>query len=190
MTAFKKFTIEIDPVKDPDQYLTLAGYDYRTRIKSPYDSVDLTPGDKRIIQCSGPFVLPPDSIANITVAVIAAEFTVSDTLPLAKIAKEAQFIFDQGWLLPEPPPPPNVRLIPGDKKVTITWDNYSELVPDKFYPIANTPDTLSPSYDPYYKQYDFEGYKLYRSENAGVTWKLLTQCDVVNGTQFHRHPNR
>jgi len=192
MTAFKKFSIEIDPVKDPDQYLTLAGYDYRTRIRSPYDSVDLAQADKRIIQCSGPFVLPPDSIANITIAVIAAEFpasggnppTVRDTLPLAKIAKEAQFIFDQGWLLPEPPPPPNARLIPGEKKVTITWDNYSELVPDKFYPIANTPDTLSPSYDPYYKQYDFEGYKLYRSEDAGVTWKLLTQCDVVNGTQF------
>jgi hypothetical protein len=192
MTAFKKFSIEIDPVKDPDQYLTLAGYDYRTRIRSPYDSIDLDQGDKRIIQCSGPFILPPDSIANITVAVIAAEFpagggtppTTRDTLPLAKIAKEAQYIFDQGWLLPEPPPPPNVRLVPGDKRVTITWDNYSELQPDKFYPVAQTPDTLSPSYDPYYKQYDFEGYKLYRSEDAGVTWKLLTQCDVVDGTQF------
>lgn len=192
MTAFKKFTIEIDPVKDPDQYLTLAGFDYRTRIRSPYDSVDLTAADKRIIQCSGPFILPPDSIANITVAVIAADFaagggsppTTRDTLPLARIAKEAQYIFDQGWLLPEPPPPPSVRLIPGDKKVTITWDNYSELVPDKFYPVAQTNDTLSPSYDPYYKLYDFEGYKLYRSEDAGVTWKRLAQCDVVNGTQF------
>ena len=192
MTAFKKFTIEIDPVKDPDQYLTLAGYDYRTRIRSPYDSVDLTAADKRIIQCSGPFILPPDSVANITVAVIAADMaagggsppTTRDTLPLAKIAKEAQYIFDQGWLLPEPPPPPSVRLIPGDKKVTITWDNYSELIPDKFYPVAQTNDTLSPSYDPYYKLYDFEGYKLYRSEDAGVTWKRLAQCDVVNGTQF------
>lgn len=190
LTAFKKFTIDIDPVKDPDQYLTLAGYDYRTRIKTPYDSVDLTPADKRFIQCSGPFVLPPDSVANITVAVIVAEFPgmnrtppTPDTLPLAKIAAEAQFIYDKGWLLPEPPPPPNVRLIPGDKKVTITWDNYSELVPDKFYPIAHTPDTNSPSYNPYYKQYDFEGYKLYRSED-GINWKLLTQCDVVNGIEF------
>lgn len=191
LTAFKKFSIDIDPVKDPDQYLTLSGYDYRTRIYSPYDSVDLTPADKRFVQCSGPFSLPPDSVANITVAVIIAEFpgsggtppTIRDTMPLAKVAAEAQFIYDKGWLLPEPPPPPRVRLIPGDKKVTITWDNYSEIVPDKFYPIAHTSDTLSPSYNPYYKQYDFEGYKLYRSED-GVNWKLLAQCDVVNGVQF------
>ncbi len=192
MTAFKRFTIQIDPVKDPDQYLTLAGYDYRTRIKTPYDSTDLTPADKRFIQCSGPFILPPDSVANITVAVIAAEYpgsggtppTIWDTLPLARVAAEAQFIYDQGWLLPEPPPNPNIRLIPGDKKVTITWDNSSELVPDKFYPVAQTPDTSSPSYNPDYKQFDFEGYKLYRSDDNGVSWKLLTQCDVVNGTQF------
>jgi hypothetical protein len=192
MTAFKKFTIEIDPVKDPDQYLTLAGYDYRTRIKTPFDSVDLTEADKRFIQCSGPFILPPDSVTNITVAVIAAEYpgsggtppTIWDTLQLARVAAEAQFIYDQGWLLPEPPPNPNIRLIPGDKKVTITWDNSSELVPDKFYPVAQTPDTTSPSYNPDYKQFDFEGYKLYRSEDNGVSWALLTQCDVVNGTEF------
>jgi hypothetical protein len=192
MTAFKKFTIEIDPVKDPDQYLTMAGYDYRTGIKTPYDSVDLAQADKRFVQCSGPFSLPPDSVTNITVAVIAAEFpgsggtppTVWDTLPLAKVAAEAQFIYDQGWLLPEPPPNPNVRLIPADKKVTITWDNFSELVPDKFYPVAHTSDTTSPSYNPNYKEYDFEGYKLYRSDDAGVTWTLLTQCDVVDGTEF------
>ncbi len=192
MTAFKRFTIQIDPVKDPDQYLTLAGYDYRTRIKSPYDSLDLTPADKRFIQCSGPFILPPDSVANITVAVIAAEYpgsggsppTIWDTLPLARVAAEAQFIYDQGWLLPEPPPNPNVRLIPGDKKITVTWDNLSELVPDKFYKVASRPDTTQPSYNPDYKEYDFEGYKLYRSDDNGVSWVLLTQCDVVNGTQF------
>ncbi|MDH5185512.1 MAG: hypothetical protein OEW70_00425 [candidate division WOR-3 bacterium] len=192
MTAFKMFTIEIDPVKDPDQYLTLAGYDYRTRIKTPYDSIDLEPKDKRFIQCSGTFVLPPDSVTNIIVAVIAAEYpgsggsppTVWDTLPLAKVAAEAQFIYDQGWLLPEPPPNPTVRLIPSDHKVTITWNNLSELVPDKFYPVAQTTDTTSPSYNPNYKEYDFEGYKIYRSDDGGVNWLLLAQCDVVNGIQF------
>ena len=34
------------------------------------------------------------------------------------------------WLVGSAPPPPVMRLIPGDQKVTILWDNFSEVTPD------------------------------------------------------------
>ncbi|MEO0080106.1 MAG: hypothetical protein ABIK44_05465 [candidate division WOR-3 bacterium] len=74
LTAFKKLTIDIDPVTDPDQFLTLAGYNYLTGQYQPYDSVDLTPGDKRALLACGPFTLQPDSVATFWFAVIGAPY--------------------------------------------------------------------------------------------------------------------
>ena len=53
LTAFKKFAIDIDPVTDGAQYLSLAGYDYRTGEYLPYDSIDETPADKRMLLATG-----------------------------------------------------------------------------------------------------------------------------------------
>ncbi|MEO0092371.1 MAG: hypothetical protein ABIK61_06655 [candidate division WOR-3 bacterium] len=192
MSAFKKFTIDIDPMKDVDQYKTLAGYDYRTGIYSPYDSIDVQPADKRFIQCTGPFDLAPDSVATIIVAAIAAPYgsagelwndrDTTDLKPLYKLAKEAQFIYDNNWLLPGPPVASNVTLIPMDNKIRIVWDDLPERTPDPYYTeVAGNPN--SPGYDPAYREYDFEGYKIYKSTD-GVNWELLAHCDLVNGIKF------
>jgi hypothetical protein len=191
MTAFKKFTIDIDPVTDPNQYLTMAGIDYRTGVYNAYDSLDEAPGDKRIIQCSGPFNLLADSIATVVVAVIAAPYgregvpwgsrTENDLLDLVRAAQSAQFIYDRGWLLPGPPEAPNVTLLPADNRVHITWDNRSEVVPAKYFKVAS--DTTSSGWDPLYRKYDFEGYKIWKSL-TGTDWKLLTQCDLIDGDTF------
>jgi hypothetical protein len=74
LTAFKKFTIGINPTTDPDQYLTLAGYDYRTGVYAPFDSIDAAPDDKRFLLASGPFPLEPDSTARFVSAVIGSPF--------------------------------------------------------------------------------------------------------------------
>jgi hypothetical protein len=191
MTAFKKFTIDIDPVTDPNQYQTMAGLDYRTSIYNAYDSLDEAPGDKRIIQCSGPFTLQPESLATIVVAIIGSPYgregqlwtsrTEADLIDLARAANTAQFIYDRGWLLPGPPEAPSVTLIPMDNKIRITWDNHSEVTPAKYYQVAS--DTSSSGWDPLYKKFDFEGYKVWKSTN-GADWKLLTQCDLVDGDTF------
>ncbi|MDW7987792.1 MAG: hypothetical protein RMJ65_03670 [candidate division WOR-3 bacterium] len=192
MTAFKKFTIDIDPPKDVDQYLTLAGYDYRTGIYSPYDSIDLQPMDKRFIACTGPFNLPPGGVANILVACLAAPYgdagelwpnrDTNDLKPLCKLAVTAEFIYNQGWLLPGPPAAPNAVLYPMDKAIRIVWDDIAERTPDPYYD-AVASDTTSPGYDPNYRRFDFEGYKLYKSAD-GINWTLLTQCDLDNGIKF------
>ncbi|MGB9742283.1 MAG: hypothetical protein ACPL0F_03880 [bacterium] len=74
LTAFKRFSIEIDPVRDPDQYLTLKGYNYRTGEFAPYDSLDPTPGDKRALLAVGPIELEPEAVATFYFAVIGSPY--------------------------------------------------------------------------------------------------------------------
>ncbi len=50
------------------------------------------------------------------------------------------------YILPTPPSPPRLKVIPGNQKVTLRWDDASEL-----------------SIDLISKQRDFEGYRVYRS---------------------------
>lgn len=193
MSSFKKFTIDIDPPRDIDQYLTMAGYDYRTGVYSPYDSIDLQPMDKRFITCTGPFNLPPESVATILVACLAAPFggpgelwpdrinDTNDLKPMCKLAVTAQYIYDQNWLLPGPPAASKAILVPMDHAIRIVWDDLAERTPDPYYNIASDP--TSSGYDPAYRKYDFEGYKLYKSSD-GLNWSLLTQCDLNNGIRF------
>lgn len=191
LTSFKKFTIDIDPPTDVAQYLTMAGYDYRTGILSPYDSIDEQPMDKRFVTCTGPFSLAPGQVATILVACLAAPYgtagqlwpnrDTNDLKPLCKLAATAQFIYDQGWLLPGPPAASNAVLFPMDKSIRIVWDDLAERTPDPYYEVTSNPN--SPGYDPLYKKFDFEGYKLYKSAD-GLNWTLLTQCDLNNGVRF------
>ncbi len=81
LTAFKRFTIDIDPITDAEQYLTLKGYNYRTGEYEPYASIDPLPSDKRALLASGPFDLLPDSVVTFWFAVIGAPHGDSAQLP-------------------------------------------------------------------------------------------------------------
>jgi hypothetical protein len=200
MTAFKKFTIDIDPVTDAAQYLTMAGFDYRTGVYAPYDSaLDIAKADKRFVQCSGPFTLAPQQMVRLVIACIGAPFGgpnqhwvdrfsggLDSLVHLAKLANQAQFIYDQGWLLPGPPLAPNTTLVPGDNQVRIVWDNLPEKTPDPYWQkVAG--DSTKPGWDPIYRGYDFQGYIVYKSKN-GSDWGILAQCDLVDGDTFNYPP--
>jgi hypothetical protein len=196
MTAFKKFTLDIDPVTDAAQYLTMAGFDYRTGVYSPYDSIDLTEDDKRFVQCSGPFTLVPGQMERLIIACMGAPYggpgqnwqaRPRDSLVhLAQLANQAQFIYDQGWLLPGPPLAPDVTLVPGDNQVRIVWDNLPERTPDPYWEKVAS-DPTKPAWDPMYRGYDFQGYAVYRSSN-GTDWGILAQCDLADSVTFHYPP--
>ncbi len=81
LTAFKRFTIEFDPATDPEQYLTLKGYDYRNGDYVPYDSLDSVPGDKRGLLAVGPVDLAPAEVATYYFAVIAAPYGTQGQMP-------------------------------------------------------------------------------------------------------------
>ncbi len=81
------------------------------------------------------------------------------------------------WLVGSAPPPPKMRIIPGDNKVTLLWDNFSEITPDV--------STL---------ELDFEGFRIWRADGwnrpLGTTvmsgpgrdlWQLLEERDLING---------
>jgi hypothetical protein len=57
MTAFKRFTLNLEPNKDNERYVTLAGYNFKTGNYEPYDTIPPQQDDQRFLQCSGPFEL-------------------------------------------------------------------------------------------------------------------------------------
>ncbi|UCD04743.1 MAG: T9SS type A sorting domain-containing protein [candidate division WOR-3 bacterium] len=187
MTAFKRFTLNLEPNLDYERYTTLAGYNFRTGVYEPYDTVPPDPDDQRFLQCSGPFDLPPHESATVLVGIVFAHWIGIYGRPdtaLVEVDATAQFIFDQNWLLPGPPPSPAITLLPGDARVTLVWDNAAEVYADPYFGVVGT-DPSSPLYDPFYAEYDFEGYRVWKS-TTGQTgdWELLATYDLANDIEF------
>ena len=100
-------------------------------------------------------------------------------------AKVAQAIFDAKFLLPFAPEAPQFYLVPGDNKVTIAWiKSATETVQpgggDPYYVVSS--DNTSPLYDPDYRQYDVEGYRIWRGRTA-AEMQVIAQFDYA-GTSF------
>jgi len=93
-------------------------------------------------------------------------------------AKVAQAIFDSKFLLPFAPVSPEFFLVPGDSKVTILWrPTTSETQGDAYFAIANDP-TQGTRYDPAYRQFDVEGYRIYRGRtDTPNQLQLVAQFD-------------
>ncbi len=197
LTAFKRFSRDTDPAKDATQYLTMAGYDYRTGLYQPFDTLDPAPADKRFALSCGPFDLEPGQVERLVVAVFAAPFggpeqwwedrPADSLVHLCRMAAFAQFIYDQGWLLPGPPVAPGVTLVPGDNSVRIVWDDVAERTADPYWEKVASRPWPEPGHDPMYRGRDFEGYIVYKSEN-GSDWSILIQCDLADSILFSYPP--
>ena len=103
------------------------------------------------------------------------------------LAEAARLSFETGFVRPKPPLAPQFRLIPGDRQVTITWDDT---------PVANTLDDYAQTFQAFqltlqdslpdgfpritgYRDRDFEGFRVYRSltgERADA--RLIAQYDL------------
>jgi hypothetical protein len=90
----------------------------------------------------------------------------------------AQSIFDNAFLLGFSPEQPTFYLVPGDEEVTVVWEESpTELNGDPFYEVASNP--ASTLYNPNYRQFDVEGYRVWRGTDATVP-DLLAQFDKAN----------
>lgn len=104
MTAFKRFTLDLEPGRDNERYLTLAGYNYITGQYEPYDTIIPPPGeDSRFLISSGPFDIDVDSIITMTLAVVLADYGIDATPPaetcLVITNHWAQWQYDMNWFL-------------------------------------------------------------------------------------------
>jgi hypothetical protein len=187
LTSFKHFTLNLEPNLDYERYMAMAGYNFRTGVYCPIDIGPWAPDDHRFLMSSGPFDLEPDSSVIIACAIVFANWqNIYETPDSALVLVDyyAQFCHDRNWLVPHPPPPPNLLLLPGDGKITLVWDNLPEITGDRYFNLVGH-DTSSQLYDPSYRQYDFEGYRAWKSMTGQPgTWEMLASFDLFNDITF------
>jgi len=106
----------------------------------------------------------------------------------------AQAVFDAKFLLPFSPEAPEFFMIPGNQQVTLLWKpSASETTGDAYFQIASSATVTPPGggaalpnplYDPNYRKFDVEGYRIYRGRiDSPGSLSLLAQYDYA-GTLF------
>ena len=139
---------------------------------------------------SGVFQLSKNQFEHISMAEIhsydlivgpPAEEGAPNTIALFELKKTVQLIYETDYRFAQPPTAPTLTAEAGDNKVILTWNNISEFSRDPFLP-----DSI---------QYDFEGYKIYRSTDKYLKdaqiitdgfgnpmfYEPLFQCDKIDG---------
>ena len=179
-----------DPQTEWEKYMVCAGHNFREDQPQVYQPFDLsnTPEDQRFLQTTGPFTLKAGEPVEIVVAMMVAASAGNAGDPittrvanLQQVSDIAQGIFDNNFLLPKPPVAPEVTVRPGDRKAFITWNETAETTADEFYSITSDPN--SSLYDPTFREYDFEGYRVWRSETGRATdWEMIAEYDVSSST--------
>lgn len=106
---------------------------------------------------TGPFTLNPGEIVNSSIGVVMGSSggtpNQPDTSDLMTNMRVLQQMYDRAFQGSGPPKTPTLKAIAGDKQVRLVWDSEAE----------DSKDALT-------GKNDFEGYKIYRSDNLGRTW--------------------
>jgi hypothetical protein len=124
-----------------------------------------TPGDNIFVYGSGPFALAPNGTQRFSIALMMGE-----NLPdLILNSETSQRILEANYQFAQPPPKPIVTAVPGNNRVTLYWDASPEKAID---PLTGTQD--------------FEGYKVYRSED--YTFSDIYTITDANGSAFLAMP--
>lgn len=105
---------------------------------------------------SGAFTLNPGESDTL---IFATVFGTSEK-DLKVNAQRALALYENNWKVIEAPAPPVVEVVPGNRRVKLVWNTQSEKDPE------------------------FEGYKIYRSQDAGQTWGSKTFKDFDGGVHY------
>ena len=106
--------------------------------------------------------------------------------PMEHMGDVVKLVYEGGYILPETPKPPPLTIIPGDRQVTITWSNVNVNTPDAYYYFIQEHPDVDP--EGKYREYDFEGYKLYRNYvgPSDAHSEMIFQCSLSdNNIQFY-----
>lgn len=117
-------------------------------------------GDYIFLYGSGPFAMHPGHRERFSIALLMG----SDLRDLLLNSETAQLVLAANYRFAQPPPKPKLTAIPGNGRVTLYWDNAAES-----------------ALDPFSGKKDFEGYKIYRSQD-------FTFSDVFTITDGNGYP--
>jgi hypothetical protein len=138
----------------------------------PGDSIALDTTKIRAIERAAGWVTQSDANAN---GIIEGAEVITARRSLLFKTQVAQALVDAKFLLPSAPEPPEFFLIPGDNAVTVVWrSSASETTGDPYFALAS--DRASALYDPNYRQFDVEGYRIYRGRDPRAL-ELIAQVD-------------
>ena len=107
-----------------------------------------------LVSCvgSGPYRIAPGDTLHFVTAFIAA----IDQSGMELITKNAWDLYRAHFATPKPPATPKVKVVSGDGRATITWDNAAE-----------------DSRDPISHAVNFGGYRVYKSLDFGQHWDQI-----------------
>ena len=180
LTGFKIFNVHDYELEDDAE-------DYRVFREAlpPIDVVLAGGRNLGMFFASGPFPLRAGQTERFSMALLFADKDFSDprqidNSSLARKKQTVQQIYNANYQFARPPDKPTLTATPGNGEVTLTWDTRAER-----------------SFDPFLREFDFEGYMVYKStepnfrENLLVTdaygnpvyQRPLAQFDLANGTR-------
>lgn len=108
---------------------------------------------------SGPYTMNGGDTLTFITAIVAGE-TLEELLDASV---QAEKTVEVDFQLPKPPARPKLSGSSGDSKAILYWDSDSE----------NSLDVFSGNYD-------FEGYRIYRSKDKGQSWTKIADFDLIN----------
>jgi hypothetical protein len=155
MTSFRTGQWENLPTTDEGRYEMINS--------EQFDDL-LPPTDQFYIQSTRGIDLPSGEVVRVVYALIAGQ----TDKRLLENSLLAQMVYENHFTTPEPPEQPVITVTPGENLAKISWDRTAE----------NSVDPLS-------GVKDFNGYKIYRSNNRGSTWGELTyNADDSRGPDY------
>jgi hypothetical protein len=114
---------------------------------------------------SGPYTIKKGEKLEFYTAIVAGE-----TEPeILSSLDQAYKILDFNFEISKPPATPSLYAYPGNGEVILYWNDIAEF-----------------SFDSFSGEYDFEGYRLYKSLNKGVSWELVADFDKINDIGLDR----
>ncbi len=186
--AFRVWTSgDQDDRDDLDRYRFLRGLSDTGRT---IDQNTTRANDYRFLVSAGPFrVIPRDSSLVFQVAFVCGnmvERTIIDNNgnPITRLVPDftnpiqAQRVYngdDTGdevihWATSSPPPPPQIRVIPGDESVVIEWNDFPEDAPD---PLTGVKDFAG------YQVWKAEGWRRESNVPSDEMWRLIADYDTT-----------
>ncbi|HRP07380.1 MAG TPA: hypothetical protein PLL69_02735, partial [Gemmatimonadales bacterium] len=176
--------------------VAVAGYTPGTLVlpgdpRKHYDPAGLEAGDVNLVDRIQGFLSYEDGNDD---GIVQQDEYVSVPGSLLSKALTAQTIFNNAFLLPFAPEAPDFFLIPNDNQVTVVWrPSASEAEGDPFYQVAGAAmmpppgggePVVNPLYDANYRNFDVEGYRIYRGRTDTPTGLQLIQQYDYAGTTF------